>query len=65
MYGAKLPVPGALDGRVIDELFTKEFLERNPVEIDSASQAAAAEGSPLSEAEERLIEEKLRELGYL
>jgi predicted AlkP superfamily phosphohydrolase/phosphomutase len=65
MYGAKLPVPGGLDGRVIGELFTDEFLERNPVEIDSASQAAAAEASTLSEAEERLIEEKLRGLGYL
>ncbi|MFY9611785.1 MAG: alkaline phosphatase family protein [Blastocatellia bacterium] len=65
MYGAKLPVPAGLDGRTIPELFTEEFLERNPIQIDSASQAVAAGGSDLSEAEERLIEEKLRGLGYL
>ncbi|HTG17372.1 MAG TPA: alkaline phosphatase family protein [Blastocatellia bacterium] len=65
MCGAKLPVPAGLDGRAIDELFTEEFLQRNPVKIDSASQNVAAQASSLSEAEQRLIEEKLRGLGYL
>lgn len=65
MYGAKVPVPAGLDGRAIRELFTEEFLERNPIQIDSALQAVTADAGNLSEAEERLIEEKLRGLGYL
>ncbi len=65
MYGAKVPVPAGLEGRAIRELFTEEFLERNPIQIDSDSQALAVDSSNLSEAEERLIEEKLRGLGYL
>jgi predicted AlkP superfamily phosphohydrolase/phosphomutase len=65
MCGAKLPVPAGLDGRAIDELFTEEFLERNPIKIDSASQNVAPQASGLSDAEQRLIEEKLRGLGYL
>lgn len=65
MCGATLPVPDGLDGSAIRELFTEEFLERNPIKIDSASQNVAAQASSLSEAEERLIEEKLRGLGYL
>ncbi|MEK6301448.1 MAG: alkaline phosphatase family protein [Acidobacteriota bacterium] len=65
MRGSRLPAPGGLDGRVINELFTDEFLERNPTAIDAGSQAVASDASTLSEAEERLIEEKLRGLGYL
>jgi predicted AlkP superfamily phosphohydrolase/phosphomutase len=65
MCGAKLPVPAGLDGRPIGELFTEDFLQRNPVQIDSASQKVAAQASSLTEAEQRLIEEKLRGLGYL
>jgi predicted AlkP superfamily phosphohydrolase/phosphomutase len=65
MSGATLPVPDGLDGSAIRELFTEEFLKRNPIKIDSASQNVAAQASSLSEAEERQIEEKLRGLGYL
>jgi arylsulfatase A-like enzyme len=65
MRGAKLPIPVGLDGRVLDGLFSQEFLERHPAVTDSGSQAVAADASNLSEAEERLIEEKLRGLGYL
>ncbi|HSO74032.1 MAG TPA: hypothetical protein VLU47_04275, partial [Blastocatellia bacterium] len=65
MYGAKVSVPAGLDGRPILELFTEEFLENNPLQIDSASRALPPDAENLSEAEERLIEEKLRGLGYL
>ena len=48
MRGAKLAVPAGLDGRAIGELFTEEFLERNPVKIDSASQNVAAHASRIT-----------------
>ena len=65
MRGAKLAIPAGLDGRVLDGLFTEEFLRDNPTRTEAASQEAARDASVLSEAEERLIEEKLRGLGYL
>jgi len=66
MRGATLPVPGGLDGRGLDALFTDEFLKQNPSEIEEAgSQTVATDAPALSEAEEQLIEEKLRGLGYL
>ncbi|HWO02228.1 MAG TPA: alkaline phosphatase family protein [Blastocatellia bacterium] len=65
MSGAKMPAPAGLDGRALREMFTDEFLEHNPLKIEASAQAAAADGSKLSEAEERLVKEKLRGLGYL
>jgi len=65
MYGAGLPVPDKLDGRVIQELFTNQFLEAHPIEIGSAGSQNDADQIQLSAEEERLVEEKLRGLGYL
>jgi predicted AlkP superfamily phosphohydrolase/phosphomutase len=65
MYGAGLPVPGALDGRVIDQAFNPAHLAANPLRIAEAAGDTASEGGALSSAEEELIEAKLRALGYL
>ncbi|MEW6208663.1 MAG: alkaline phosphatase family protein [Acidobacteriota bacterium] len=65
LYLAKLTVPAGLDGRVIEELCAKEFLESNPVKIDSTANEAGPDAGSLSKEEEELIEEKLRALGYL
>ena len=65
MYGAGLPVPDKLDGRVIQELFTDEFVKAHPIEIGSAGSQSDADQIQLSAEEERLVEEKLRGLGYL
>ena len=65
MYAARLPVPENLDGKVIQQACSDEFIASNPVQVDSFSQSGAAERGDLSEAEEQMIEEKLRGLGYL
>lgn len=65
MYAASLPVPDKLDGRVIQELFTDEFLSANPVELDSATSRSAGDQVRLSPEEEQMVEDKLRGLGYL
>jgi predicted AlkP superfamily phosphohydrolase/phosphomutase len=65
LYLAKLNVPAELDGRVIEEICAKEFLASNPVRIDSTASETSSEAGRLSEKEEKLIEEKLRALGYL
>ncbi|HEU4390564.1 MAG TPA: alkaline phosphatase family protein [Blastocatellia bacterium] len=65
LYLAGLSVPEGLDGRVIEQACSAEFLEANKPTIagDTASQPGGS--SQLSESEEQLIEQKLRDLGYL
>ena len=65
MYAAGLPVPGNLDGRVIEAAFTKEFLAAHPFRVESPTTSAAATRLELNADEEKLVEEKLRGLGYM
>ena len=64
-YAAGLPVPAGLDGRVIEAAFADEFLASHPVRFESSGTAADADPLKLTADEERLVEEKLRGLGYL
>jgi predicted AlkP superfamily phosphohydrolase/phosphomutase len=66
LYGLGLAVPRALDGRVLTEVFTSGFVEANPVcygDIDV--RANGKSGQVLSESHEELVEDRLRQLGYL
>lgn len=65
MFAAGLPVPDHLDGRVIREVFTREFLAAHPVQVESAGSSTPADQIGLSAEEEQMVEEKLRGLGYL
>jgi hypothetical protein len=65
MYGQGLAVPAGLDGRVLEELFTEEFKVRHPIVVRPNDAPAGSSAPDLSGDEERLIEEKLRGLGYL
>lgn len=64
LHLAGLAVPEGLDGRVMAELLTPEH--GADVRFEAANQRGlTAADAGLSEEEERLIEEKLRALGYL
>jgi predicted AlkP superfamily phosphohydrolase/phosphomutase len=65
MYGAGLLIPDGLDGQVIHEAFTDEFRASHPILIESAGARPDAGTLELSADEEKMIEEKLRSLGYL
>lgn len=65
MYAAGLPAPDHLDGRVIKEAFTGDFLAAHPVRVESAVPGSPADQIGLSAEEEEMVEEKLRGLGYL
>lgn len=65
MYAAGLPVPENLDGKVIQNLCADEFVAAHPLRTDRTSSGSEAERQKLTDAEEQLIEEKLRSLGYL
>ena len=65
MYAGGLPVPDNLDGRVIREIFTNEFLTAHPVQVYSPGLPSTVDKTGLTAEEERLVEDKLRGLGYL
>src|SRR5215471_10491572 len=65
MYASKLPVPDNLDGRVIQDLFTDEFIAKHPLKIGAEALVEAREKTLLSPEEEQMVEEKLRSLGYI
>ena len=65
MYLAGVPVPADLDGRVMEEMCEDEFRAAHPLRRDSEEAAVKTDDAGLSDAEEQLVEEKLRSLGYL
>ena len=66
LYLADLAVPAELDGRILQEAFTKEAVRNQPTRTASPlSSSAKDESSPYSAEEEAIIEESLRGLGYL
>ena len=54
-----------LDGCVILQAFNEAHVAANPPRLDRAARDAEGERGALTEAEEEMIEEKLRALGYL
>ena len=66
LYAAGVSVPAGLDGRVLEELFAPDFRAARPVQFHEAtSEGLPRERSAYSEAEEAVIEDRLRDLGYM
>ena len=67
LHDMNVPVPNYMFGRVMTEIFTREFLDKNPVrreDIEYGSGEAPSEPQ-LSDEEKKSMEEKLRNLGYI
>jgi len=62
-----LPIRDDIDGRVIEELFTKEFREHNPVPERVPAEAVTGENfaEVYSEDDEEAIKKRLTDLGYM
>ena len=54
-----------MDGRVLTEAFTSEFNAANPINIQDVDLSAVGQDGGVSAAEEALVMEKLRDLGYV
>lgn len=65
MYGGGLPLPDNLDGKVIRDVFTDEFLATHQIQTAVAHSPTSTNKENLSAEEEQMVEEKLRALGYL
>jgi predicted AlkP superfamily phosphohydrolase/phosphomutase len=60
------PVTEDLDGRVLAEIFQADYIESNPVRMAPSSDTGSyPEKTVLSPEDERLIESRLKDLGYL
>ncbi|MFY9555215.1 MAG: alkaline phosphatase family protein [Blastocatellia bacterium] len=62
LHLAGLPVPEGLDGRVMEEILMEGRL---PVRLTAVKSQAKGEAERLTTEEEKVIEDKLRGLGYL
>ncbi len=65
LYALGLPVPEDLDGRVLTEAFSSEYVAANPVRRGPPTKPPVPVESPRVEQTGAAIEDRLRALGYL
>ena len=65
LYLMDQPVPEELDGRVLDEVFDPAWLGVRPIQRTSAASVAGAAPAEYSDEEEALVQQRLRDLGYV
>ena len=66
LYVLQVPIERGMDGRVMEELFTAEFKNQNPVLQSDTFLPSADKGyADFSRADEKKIEQRLRDLGYM
>lgn len=65
LYCMGLPVPDDLDGRVLLDIFTEDFVRQNPISRISWKQEGKPEEHELSEDDSAVMKEQLQGLGYM
>ena len=61
-----LPVPEYMDGRVLTDAFSDEFNAANPISHSKVGPGGGSAGDAIyTDAEEELVMQKLRDLGYV
>lgn len=70
LYLLDMPVPSNMDGQVLTDIVTDEFMERHSVstasEIQSGQSPASASGAKgLTQDEQEMIQKQLEDLGYM
>jgi arylsulfatase A-like enzyme len=66
LHSFGVEIPSDMDGRVLEPIFTEEYLSRNPVRISDASEYAEPEKiGAMTDEESDEIRERLRGWGYL
>lgn len=60
-----IPIPVDMDGQVIAQAFTQEYLNSNPIKYGDTSKREGYSEYELSHEEQEKIEENLRSLGYI
>lgn len=66
LYLRGLPIPADMDGEVLVDMFTADRLRHNPVQFrEGPGESAQAAGGDIDEEGERMVEARLRTLGYI
>ncbi len=68
LYALGVPVPDSMDGKALHEVFDEEFLNERREALRETDLTTAQDGSAdegYTEEEEALVQQRLRELGYL
>ncbi len=65
LYALGLPIPEDYDGKVLSDAFTEEHTRAHPVELEKAESQMTAKPQLLAADEEREVEDRLKQLGYL
>ncbi len=65
LYAMGLPVPRDMDGRVLTEMFDPQQVAARPVTWEAEQRVSEVESRSLSKEEEKIVEERLKQLGYL
>jgi len=66
LYAMGLPVPSIMDGRVLQDGFTADYLARHPMANTATSSISTNESTDVySEEDEAQVMDRLRDLGYV
>jgi predicted AlkP superfamily phosphohydrolase/phosphomutase len=65
LYSLGFPIPQDMDGRVITEAFSKEFLRNNPIHYSKIPLQMESKPGSITPADEDAIADRLRSLGYM
>jgi predicted AlkP superfamily phosphohydrolase/phosphomutase len=65
LYAMGLGVPKDMDGRVLTDVFTEDFLKSNPLRIDESSSLRFPEDFRTAEQDAELVKRRLEGLGYV
>ena len=65
LYLLGLPVPEAMDGRVLSEALEQDLVAGRPVRFTASEAGARGSGHAFSSAEEEQVLRRLRDLGYI
>ncbi len=64
LYLLGLPVPKDMDGKVLEEIFKKSCLQKNPITYEEATEKTREKEQAYSKEDTRKIKERLEKLGY-
>lgn len=65
LHSFGVEVPADMDGRVLEEIFTDEYMQQNPVRLTDAAFAETEKVGAMTDEESDEIRERLRGWGYL
>jgi hypothetical protein len=65
LYTLGLPIPPDMDGRVLTEAFTAEFVNRTALKYDTTNAVRSDFGGTYSDEEEEAVMQRLADLGYV